>query len=153
MDEERDILIERILTMDRRFNRNLHLEWGREWANVDLTMPQLKVLFLVGAGEGVNMTNLARTLGMTLSTLTGVVDRLANQGLVRRQDDTHDRRVVLLYPTDEGALLTERLVRAGRERFRLILERLNPADLRRVAEALDTLCEVAFRLADGVREP
>lgn len=152
VDGERAALIDQILSANRRLDRNLHVKWGREWADVDLTMPQLKVLFLVSTGNGVNMTQLARTLGMTLSTLTGVVDRLTNHGLVLRQDDVNDRRVVLLYLTEEGAALVERLLRAGRERFRLILERLSFADLRRVSDALDTLCEVASRFSDGSRE-
>jgi DNA-binding MarR family transcriptional regulator len=152
VDDEREALIGHILTMDRRFERNLHGEWGREWADVDLTMPQIKVMFIVCSSNGVSMSQLARTLGMTLSTLTGVVDRLTNQGLVRRQDDAQDRRVVLLYPTEEGATLIERLVQAGRQRFRFILERLSLTDLRRVSEALDTLCEVAFRLSESPRE-
>ncbi|MHB1134028.1 MAG: MarR family winged helix-turn-helix transcriptional regulator [Chloroflexota bacterium] len=152
MAEERESLIEHILTMDRRFDRNLQGEWGREWADVDLTMPQIKVMFLVRAGNGVSMSHLARTIGMTHSTLTGVVDRLTNHGLVRRQDDAHDRRVVLLYLTEEGAALIERLAQAGRERFRFILERLSLTDLRRVSEALDTLCEVAFHFSDSARE-
>jgi DNA-binding MarR family transcriptional regulator len=152
VDEERDSLIEYVLSLNRRFDQNLHVEWGREWAEVDLTMPQLKVLFLVGAGNGVNMTNLARALGMTLSTLTGVVDRLTNQGLVRRQDDAHDRRVVLLYPTEAGTALMGRLVEAGRARLRLILERLGLEDLRKVSESLDILCDAALHLSDGARE-
>jgi DNA-binding MarR family transcriptional regulator len=152
VDEERESLIEYILSMHRRFDRNLHGEWGREWADVDLTMPQIKVMFVVTSSKGVSMSQLSRTLGMTLSTLTGVVDRLTNQGLVRRQDDAQDRRVVLLYPTEEGAALIERLVEAGRQRFRFILERLSVTDLRRVSEALDTLCDVAFRLTESPRE-
>ncbi|MDA8218558.1 MAG: MarR family transcriptional regulator [Dehalococcoidales bacterium] len=106
-------------------------------------MPQLKVLFLVGGGEGVNMTQLARTLGMTLPTLTGVVDRLVGQGLVCRRDDPRDRRVVLLYPTKEGTALLDQFIRAGRQRLRLILDQLSLANLRKVAETLDMLYTAA----------
>jgi DNA-binding MarR family transcriptional regulator len=146
LEDEREAIIEHIVTADKRFDRDLHAGWGRHWADVDLTMPQLKVLMVVANGRGVTMTHLARGLGMTLSTLTGVVDRLTNQCLVRREYAVHDRRSVLLYPTEKGSETFERLYQAGRENMRAILERLSLDDLRRVAQALDTLCEVASRL-------
>jgi DNA-binding MarR family transcriptional regulator len=144
--DERRSIVEHIITMDRRFGRNFHPGWAHEWAEVDLTMPQLKVLFVVVYGGGVNMTSLAHSLSMTLSTLTGVVDRLANQGLVGRQFDAHDRRAVLLHPTEKGSELAERLAQAGRERMKVVLERLSLEDLQRLSQALDTLCEVAGHL-------
>lgn len=145
--EEREALIESVLAIDHRFYSHLQLGGSQEWADIDLTMPQLKVMFLIAGGEGLNMTHLARALGMTLSTLTGVVDRLVHQGLVRRVDDAHDRRVVLLYSTEQGAALLDRFVRAGRARLRLILDRLSLEELRQVAKVLDILYEAAIRPA------
>ncbi len=149
MEEERRRLIEHIISIEQRMYRHLRTGPGPEWAAVELTMPQLKVLFLVAGGEGMTMTQVARTLGMTLPTATGVVDRLVSQGLVRRDDDPHDRRVVLLRPTEQGVALVEGLIEASRARIQAILDRLSLDDLRTVARALDILYEAARSLAPG----
>lgn len=146
--DERERLLDHILAIDRRFYRYLQAG-GDVWANVDLTMPQLKVLFLVAGGREVTMTQLARSLGMTLSTATGVVDRLVAQGLVRREDHPEDRRLVLVRLTEPGSALVDRLLRSSRARFRLILERLSLDDLRIVARALDALYEAALGVSEA----
>lgn len=149
MEEEREKLIDHIVTIEQRMCRYLRGAAGPEWAAVELTMPQLKVLFLVANGDGMTMTQAARSLGVTLSTATGVVDRLVSQGLVRREDDPHDRRLVLLRPTEQGAALVDRLMEAGRARIRLILDRLSLDDLRTVARAVDILYEAAVSVSQA----
>ena len=153
MDDEsepnqRQALVDRILMSERMLYRLLQAGAGRCWIEVDLTMPQLKVLFLVNGSAGVRMTQLARSLGMTLSTATGVVDRLVGQGLVRREQVSHDRRLVLLHPTEEGKKVVDGLLEVGRARLGLILDRLTLEDLRIAARALDILYTAAIGVAE-----
>src|SRR3990170_8086142 len=67
-----------------------HLE---AWVELGLTMTQLRVLFLLRAEDGACAGALAERLRVTPSTLTRIVDRLARQGLVRRETDEDDRRL------------------------------------------------------------
>ncbi|MGE5620550.1 MAG: MarR family winged helix-turn-helix transcriptional regulator [Sphingomonadaceae bacterium] len=147
MGEERERVIGHILDIDKRLYQYLQRSRIPHWAEVDLTMPQLKVLFLVGgAGGPMPSSRVARALGMTLSTTTGVVDRLVAQGLIRRLEDSADRRMVLLQATPEGSALLDRLLRAGLEYLRQILERLSLDELRTVSRAFDLLHESAMAL-------
>ena len=150
MEDERQRLLTEILTVDRKFARALQSGRPDVWTEVDLTMPQLKVLICVAHGEGITMTQLARMTGMTLSTATGIVDRLVAQGYLGRDDDPQDRRRVLLRPTAEGCALLERLLEASRAHFRIILDRLSLDDLRVVARAFDLLAEAAIGSAEGL---
>lgn len=50
---------------------------------------------------------LARALGYDKSNVTGMVDGLARRGLVRRETDPHDRRVIRLTHTEQGMALGE----------------------------------------------
>lgn len=148
MQDEREELINRIMETNRRFyHQHLHLGGDREWAEVDLTMPQLKVLFVVAVSNAVTMTQLARTVGMTLSTATGVADRLIAQGLVRREHDPGDRRLVLLHATETGVALVDRLTQVGRAYFQLIASRLSVAELSLVARALDLIYRAMLEIA------
>ncbi len=152
MQGERDELIDHIWEANRRFyHRYLQLGGEREWAEVDLTMPQLKALFVVAVSKGVTMTQLARTVGMTLSTATGVADRLIAQGLVCREDDPGDRRLVLLQATEDGVALVDRLIQVGREHFRRIAVRLSVEELRLVAQAHDLLCRAMLDASNEER--
>lgn len=63
----------------------------------------LALLALERAGaEGAPMRELADELGVTVPTTTGLVDRLAREGLVERRPHPTDRRIVLVLPTAEG---------------------------------------------------
>lgn len=137
--EERERVISHILSIDKRLYEYLQHASMTDWAEVDLTMPQLKVLFLAGGPKPMPTSQVARSLGMTLSTATGVVDRLVAQGLIQRLESASDRRVVLLQATPDGSALLERLLMAGLGHFRRILERLDLEELRTVASALDIL--------------
>jgi DNA-binding MarR family transcriptional regulator len=146
--DERERVISHILTIDRRLYEYLQFNHMPDWAGVELTMPQLKLLFLSGGPRPMPASQMARALGMTPSTATGVVDRLVAQGLVRRLVDPGDRRVVLLQATPEGSALLERLLLAGLGHFRSILDRLTLEDLRVVERALDALHNAAMSLGN-----
>lgn len=138
--DEREELTNQIIEGNRRlFHRHLQLGGDREWAEVDLTMPQLKVLFVAAVSNGVPMTQLARTVGMTLSTATGVADRLIAQNLVRRETDPGDRRLVLLHATQAAIEMVDRLTQVGQDYFRAIAGRLSLEELSLVARAQDLI--------------
>src|SRR5579875_4210997 len=62
------------------------------WMNLDLTMPQFKVLLLLWHMRRARVSVLAEQLGVHLSTISGILDRLVEAGFVCREDDAEDRR-------------------------------------------------------------
>jgi DNA-binding MarR family transcriptional regulator len=56
------------------------------------------------------MSELATCLHLDNSTVTGIVDKLEERGLVERQMAPHDRRVKMLVVTDEGDALRDRVI-------------------------------------------
>ena len=69
---------------------------------VDLTPPQLQTLRLLWERDGRALKDLAAAIGCTRPTMTGVVDTLEKNGLVRRESNPVDRRSVLVTLTDKG---------------------------------------------------
>ncbi|HJR17629.1 MAG TPA: MarR family transcriptional regulator [Gemmatimonadales bacterium] len=67
--------------------------------------------------------------------VTRLVDRLIRQGLVSRERDSHDRRVVLIEITEEGLALLSRLDEPAGEYTEGAMAGLKPQQLR----TLDTL--------------
>jgi DNA-binding MarR family transcriptional regulator len=68
----------------------------------DLTMRQLHVLVAASQPEGVTVHELAKALATSPPTASGLVNRLADKGLVTRVEDDVDRRVRHIQLTEEG---------------------------------------------------
>jgi DNA-binding MarR family transcriptional regulator len=79
--------------------------------------------------------------------MSTLVARLVDQGLVRRDGDPRDARVVLLSltPTGDDVVAQRRAARA--ERLTRALDDLDPRDAARIARAVPALT----RLADALR--
>ena len=75
-------------------------------AKFGVTGPQRLVLRIVGTFPGLSAGDLARTLHVHPSTLTGILQRLEARGLLRRLTDPEDARRVQLEITAKGKRLT-----------------------------------------------
>jgi DNA-binding MarR family transcriptional regulator len=147
--DDRAELIQRILSRSGSFFPNLSP--GRElaWQSVDLTMQQLKALMCVTTADGATSGQIARKLGVGLSTVTGIVDRLTEQDLVTRQEDREDRRITRILPTPRARALVDDLLRYRNEVVTEVLSRLDVAQLQVVDTAFQYLLEA---VNDMVRE-
>jgi DNA-binding MarR family transcriptional regulator len=133
--DERVQRIQRILDCSEVLIQKTNPGRDRAWLNVDLTMPQLKTLICVRKKNGATSGQIASTLGVALSTITGIVDRLAEQNLVRRHEDPRDRRITRVLPTAQGQQLVDDLLQFRNEMITAILSRLTSDQLQTVETA------------------
>ena len=68
-------------------------------------------------------------LFVTPANVTGIVDKLIEQGFVRRVENSEDRRVVFLETTDEGKKLIANLEQMATEHTTKMLSGLNEEEL------------------------
>src|SRR6185437_512149 len=71
-------------------------------ATRNITGPQRLVLRIVGRFPGIPSGEVASVLRIHPSTLTGIVARLSQRGLLQQRDDPHDRRRTLLALSPRG---------------------------------------------------
>lgn len=116
-------------TLLRRISRALREPNDEAWLNLDLSMAQLKLLFVLAARGPAAVGTLAQAARVTLPTVSVTLDRLVRAGYVERQDDPDDRRLVINHLTADGAALVERLREARRQRVEQALDALDPAQL------------------------
>ena len=115
-------------------------------ADVSISMPQLRCLHLIaGAGE-LRMSRLVAQLGVSISTVSGLVDRLVDHGFVTRHDDPRDRRQVVLSPTKQGVEFLDRMRELSNAQFRGLIELLTPEELRTVRRSIEILSTAADRV-------
>jgi DNA-binding MarR family transcriptional regulator len=110
----------------------------RVWEERGLTLPQLRVLFQIRAQPGTTTNALARQLGLTAPTVSGLVDKLARAGLVARGRRSEDRRLVPLTLTEDGTATVGEIREGNRALLAALSAQLGP-DLARVTEALELL--------------
>jgi DNA-binding MarR family transcriptional regulator len=99
-------------------------------AELDLSGPQVHTLLALGQEGGLTMGELARRVAVTEKTVTGLVDRLERDRLVRRVRDASDRRVIHVALAPEGAALHRRLEAGLLRSLTRLLSRLDAADRR-----------------------
>jgi DNA-binding MarR family transcriptional regulator len=85
-----------------RFNLVSNKKLQDDLDRLDLTSPQFYVLATIGYAGGLPFGEIGEKMMVTVSNLTGIVDRLEEKRLVIRERDAHDRRVVRVTLTDKG---------------------------------------------------
>lgn len=91
-----------------------------------LTIPQLSVLHYLQSNGPSMMHAIAAQLNLKPSNLTGIVDRLVNMGMVRRDNSAQDRRVVMAEMTEQGQTVLERILQEKRPTIKRLYSYLTP---------------------------
>src|SRR5262249_1133342 len=134
-----DELVERIVSLQAHIAHLLENDRALAWLDVDLTIQQIKAVFILVRAGSLTAGQIGRELRVGFSTVTGLVDRLVEQGLVARGEDPRDRRATRVVPTDAARALVERLYAYRREALRGLLEHVSTPTLVQLADGLDAL--------------
>jgi DNA-binding MarR family transcriptional regulator len=68
-----------------------------------ISIPQFRTLAFIQRNPDSSLSKLAEHLGLTLPSVSKLVDGLVKQGLIIRQESTTDRRCITLVLADAGA--------------------------------------------------
>jgi DNA-binding MarR family transcriptional regulator len=109
-----------------------------------LSSQEIRVLRTVGRHEGCIMSMIADRIRLSLSSVTGLIDRLVEKKLVCRDRSTEDRRVVQVELTDEGRELHTSVMDSQVQFARGILKTLN-------AEEQDELLSLFGKISDRIK--
>ncbi|USI90190.1 MarR family winged helix-turn-helix transcriptional regulator [Rhodococcus pyridinivorans] len=109
-----------------------------------VSIPQLRVLVLVGTRGPLSLAVVADELGVDPSNASRTVDKLIKAGLLDRRDAPDDRRKLALTLTSSGADLVQTLSDHRRDAIAAVLKRLTAAQRDDLAAAFDT-----FAVASG----
>jgi MarR family transcriptional regulator for hemolysin len=108
-----------------------------------MTRAQWAVLLRLERREGLKQSDLAEQLDIQPITLTRLVDRLCDNGLIERRADPHDRRAKRLYLTPAARPLLERIADQIEELSEIVLAGIKPAEidlmLSKLGQARDNL--------------
>src|SRR5882762_4062623 len=94
-----------------------------------MTRAQWAVLARLDRAEGLKQTELAEMLDLQPITLTRLLDRLSDNGLIERRADPDDRRAKRLYLTPAARPLLEQLTDLGEDLMATALAGLDAGEI------------------------
>ena len=92
---------------------------------MELTLQQFRTLILLYTQGPLRMSNISCQLGIGMPAVTSLVGKLEEKGLVSREHNTEDRRVVFCSATQQGKAEVERFWRVRREQITRIIGSLS----------------------------
>ncbi|TMD87307.1 MAG: MarR family transcriptional regulator [Chloroflexi bacterium] len=139
--------IEEAIAGYKKTHRALLTSKGNRWRDLDISMQQLRALYLLREEEEASVGRLAELFGMGLPGTSLLADRLVRSGYVERRTDPTDRRRVLLSLTRAGDRLVGDLREGSSSQLRRWMAQLSPEDLAALSRGWRALAEVASRHA------
>jgi len=136
-------LLAEVLELEHRAHQLMRQYSLDAWMGLSLTVPQLKSLFFIATHPDTSPGKLAAALGVTPSNVTGIVDRLVEQGLVHREENQSDRRVLVLKLTEKGKTILANLRERRSNRVQEIMSKLSEQELNCLAIGLRALVAAA----------
>ncbi len=109
-----------------------------------ISTPQLLVLkTILDADKPLSSIEISRSLDVSPSNITGIVDRLEKMGLVQRWRKEDDRRTLNIIPTEEGKQLGQETSLLIEEKLVKGLKDLNRIEISSIYLALEKIIQIA----------
>jgi DNA-binding MarR family transcriptional regulator len=144
---ERDELMAQLERIQQEFERRALSSMAEPLISTPLTMQQLKVLTMIAIDpEKATGHELAELLKVSVATMSGIIDRLAEHGVVRRTEDPADRRVRRLTVTAEGSEMIRGLLSTTGTIPPPVLDRMAVDDLRALVQGLRAIDQASREL-------
>ena len=122
-----------------------------EWIELDLSISQVKALFVLARTEPAAVGDIGECLSVGVSAASHLVDRLVHEGLVDRHEDPENRRRTLVCRTARGKELADRLHQGRVEQLRRLMTRLTDDDLVALLQGMRALVSATEGTASSVR--
>lgn len=115
-------ITEHIAYLLAQANRQVHKRLDDEFRNEGVPVEQWRILKLLAERNGRPMSELTQAALLNHPTLTKMVDRMVSDALVYRRPDPEDGRKVLIFISERGRALNDRLNRIANLRQAEIVE-------------------------------
>jgi DNA-binding MarR family transcriptional regulator len=134
--------IKKITGLQHEMAKTMRRHAFKHWVTLNLSTSQVKALLCIAENERISSKKLADKLEVTPANITGIIDRLIEQRLVRRVENPQDRRFVFLEGTQEGNKLIENLEQHVSEHSAILLSGMSEDDLNHLYIGLSALLRV-----------
>jgi DNA-binding MarR family transcriptional regulator len=136
-DPTREIIfsIRRLLQAKELYTKELNKKY-------QISASQLNCLLALHESGPLPLSQIAKSILVNSSTVTGIIDRLEQKGLVERSRISADRRVITIYLTETGNRLAENAPPPIQQKIIDGLKKLPPHEKQQIVRSLNTLASM-----------
>lgn len=138
---------ERIIVLFRAIHKIYREHIFEKSRQYGLTGPQLGTIFVLCKNPFITLNQLSEQLGLTKSTVSGIIDRLVAQGIVIREIPEDNRRIVKLSLSPDFSKNND-LIDIKNRFVEDIIKDASPEDIEKIITGLERL----HALMDNIRE-
>jgi len=111
----------------------------RQGRGPDISIPQFRTMRFIQRNPDSSLSNLAEHLGLTLPSVSKLVDGLVKQKHISRKESPEDRRKVTLLLTETGTSIVDSARASARSHLAEKLKNLSDKDLDTISQAMQIL--------------
>ena len=134
--------ISQIIRLNRNFNRTLKHEFHELMQDSGFTFPQLSVISILAKHGKQKVSEISEKMGLSDSTVSGILDRLEQKGIIERKRTREDRRVVKIDLSKGSKAICCEFHQKREEHFAKLLEKLSMEEINEIIKAFQILNRV-----------
>jgi DNA-binding MarR family transcriptional regulator len=142
----------RVLQVLRQVIRAVNSHSRQLFGQYRITGPQLITLLIVEKYEPVTASAIASNIHLSPSTVVGILDRLESRGLIRRNRNLKDRRLVWISLTEQGKVLVSNAPSPLQDSLAEAIRKLPEAELVMIVESLERIVRL-MQMGKSVATP
>ncbi len=140
-DDNRQELIDSVLGLDVTLQQLLRIRWPESWLRINLPLGSTRALLAIETQNARTPGRIAEVLGVSRTTVTGLVDRLESERLLTRSIDPLDRRSFVLQLTEQGRTLIRQIDQFRRDQMQHAVQMLDSTSLQALETGLAALVQ------------
>jgi DNA-binding MarR family transcriptional regulator len=117
----------------------IHKSMEDEFRELNITGPQGMIIGILMRHRKMKISELSEKMGLTSSTVSGIVDRLEKQGMVKRERSSDDRRVVYVNIDEEFRKKSKEVFKKVEDKFRDMMNKATEEEHDEIVKGLNTL--------------
>ncbi len=149
-EKQADILVEDIMEDSilyiKLFNNELVHLGDRDF------MKTFSWLILIESHDNPSISGLAKKVTLAKSQMTGKIDQLANEGLIKRIPDEKDRRIIRVKLTSYGHSFIKTSRNPIKENMKQLLSSLNFEEVEELKKSIKTIKNIVLKIQDANKE-
>ncbi|MBU3196594.1 MarR family winged helix-turn-helix transcriptional regulator [Clostridium algidicarnis] len=132
----------KIASLIREINLKLNNNISNNFKNSGFTTPQILLIKLLSIEGPLNVSEISEKMFLTKGTVSGIIDRLENQEVVKRNRSNEDKRIVSVALTNKGEDITKTMLGTINKYFDTIFSICKEEDMEKIINGLDILKSV-----------
>ena len=140
MNKTRTQLLEQLLNHLGYIAKRISAPHGFSFDDIVLTKPQVNIFFFVAYHEdGASVKDIAKFLGVTKGAVTQFIDTLVKKNLVKREEDTRDRRLQRIKLTEFAESRFEQFKKSYYTSLNTLFDNLTDEEIKQLVSLFEKL--------------